>query len=140
MIQAYLLEVGIQTKLNLVERSLYTAMTYDGTAFDMEIMSPGGIDLPSAWQSSYDMTSYNGKDASGRSDEVLTDMIKKASTNEGFTDENINAVHEYVLEHVYDYGICQPQQCDVIRTDIGLKEMVTMAAGGVDYAACVYSK
>ena len=39
MIQAYLLEVGIQTKLNLVERSLYTAMTYDGTAFDIEYSS-----------------------------------------------------------------------------------------------------
>lgn len=138
MIQAYLLEIGVDLKLNIVERSLYTSMTYDGTAYDMIIMSNGATNLADLWSSSYDMNAYEGGDASGRHDEILTNMIYESRTNSGYTAENIEAVHQYLMEHLYDYGICQPQQCDIYNTSLGMIEQVPMLAGGLDFAACVY--
>jgi len=138
MIQAYLLEIGIDLKLNIVERSLYTAMTYDGTAYDMIIMNPGGTDLAGLWYNSYNMYAYEGGDASGRHDEILTNMLIKTSTNSGFTTENIEAVYQYLRENMYDYGICQPQQADIYSANINMIERVPMIGGGLDFAACVY--
>jgi len=138
MIQAYLLEIGVNLKINIVDRALYTSMTYDGSAYDMILLSIGGTDLAAFWKTRYDMTSYEGGDATGRHDQTLTDMVKEASTTKGFTEENIDAINQYVNDNGYAYGICQPEQCDAYNKKIGLTEQVILPMGGIDFIASVY--
>lgn len=140
MIQAYLLDVGINLKLNLVDRALYTASVTEGSAYDMVQVSAGGNDLPSFWSNRFDSRAYESGDATSRKDETLTDMIYSTWTSEGFTEENINAIHDYVNEHMYAYGICQPMTADVYSTGIGLKEKVMCQAGGIDFTASTYGQ
>lgn len=138
MIQSYLGEIGIDLKLNIVERSLYTASQVDGSQWDLQIISNGGVDLASSWIQSYDMNSYPSGDAASRKDATLTQMIHNSSTTAGFTSENINAVHDYLMEHLYDYGLCQAHQCDVYRADLGITQESYLFGGTLDFVSCVY--
>lgn len=138
MIQSYLGEIGINLKLNIVERSLYTASQVDGTQWDLQIISNGGVDLASSWIQSYDMNAYPGGDAASRKDATLTQLIHNSSTTAGFTTENINAVHDYLMEHLYDYGLCQGHQCDVYRADLGITQESYLFGGTLDFVSCVY--
>lgn len=138
MIQAYLLEVGINVKMNLVDRALYSASMNDGSAYDMIQVSAGGADFPSFWANRFDSTSFPNGDATGRKDETLTRMIQEASTTEGFTAANINAIHDYVNENLYGYNICQPMVADVYNSAIGMTQASAFYAGGIDYIASTY--
>ena len=138
MIQAYLLEIGINLKLKLVDRSLYSSSMTEGSAYDIVQVSAGGADYPTFWTNRFDNTSYPNGDATARNDETLTKMIKEASTTAGFTPENINAIHKYVNDNVYAYGICQPMIVDMYSASIGLTEASPFYAGGIDFIASTY--
>lgn len=138
MIQAYLLDVGINLKLKLVDRSLYSSSLTDGSTYDIVQVSAGGADYPSFWANRFDNTSYPNGDATSRNDETLTKMVKEASTTAGFTPENINAIHKYVNENAYAYAICQPMIVDMYSISIGLTEPSPFFAGGIDFIASTY--
>ena len=77
-------------------------------------------------------------DGTARNDETLTDMLYKTWTQEGFTEENIDAVHQYIIDHAYAYGICLPMAETIYSNKLGIKEVVNLASGTVDFAACTY--
>lgn len=140
MIQSYLGEIGVTLKLNIVDRALYTASGFDGSAFDMVIFNPGNADLANRWQSAWDITSYPDGDASGRNDTELYAMLCEAWSNAGFGDENINKIHDYLMENLYDYGMLQPNQCDIYRNTVGVSKEVYLFGGCLDFIACEYGK
>ena len=141
LIQAYLAEVGINLKLNIVDRALYTASSNDGSAFDVVIGSNGDMNLASYWLSCYDITAYPHGDSRGRNDTVLYDMIKNAWTNAGFTAENINAIHEYLAENILDYGLVQPYQCDMYnKQKLNITKLAYLLGGAIDFISCEYEQ
>ena len=140
MIQAYLLQAGINVKLNLVDQALYTATRLDGTQYDMTINTVGGDTLPDHWSIRYDPKAYKTGDGTARHDEVLGEMLYKTWTKEGFTEENIDAVHQYIKENMYAYGMVQPENIDIWRTDIGMTQDLHTNKGSVDFAASVYNQ
>ncbi len=140
MIQSYLLEAGINLKLNIVERALFSSMMYDGSGFDMKLDNPGGGDLVMLWEAAYSMNAYESGSSAGWHDAELTEMIETISTSEGYTEENIEKIHEYLMDQMQDYGICQPMQCDIYSTKLGIAEEVELPLGGIDFAASVYGK
>lgn len=139
MIQAYLLQVGINLKLNLVDQALYTATRLDGTQYDVTINTVGGDTLPDHWSIRYDPKAYKTGDATSRHDEELGALLYKAWTHEGFTEENIDAVHQYLKENMYAYGMVQPENTDIWRTDLGLTKAVHTNKGSVDFLSSVYT-
>lgn len=138
MIQSYLGELGINVKLNLVERALYSTQYLDPTTYDLLLVNTGSMDQASLYLNFFDMNSLEVGDHTGRKDEELTNLVYQAGTNAGFTEENIDKVHDYLQEHLYTYGICQPQQCDVYRSDLGITEQRTLFGGSVDFVASSY--
>lgn len=140
MVQGYLLQIGINAKLNLVDQALYTATRLDGTQYDMTINTVGGETLPDHWSIRYDYQGYKTGDATGRHDEELGELLYETWTQEGFTEENIDKVHEYLKENMYAYGMVQPENIDVWRADIGLTETVHTNKGSVDFSASVYNE
>lgn len=131
--------VGINVKLNLVQMALLTAIRLDGTQYDMFINQVGGITLANHWNTRYDARAYKTGDATSRHDMVLADMIRDASTVEGFTPENIDKVHEYIKENAYGYGMYQPQVIAVWRNGLGIKEVVNSNIKLVVPTACKYN-
>jgi len=100
LIQGFLLQVGINLKLDLVDQALYTASRLDGSLYDMTINTVGGESLPDHWSIRYDMNGYKTGDATSRHDEVLSNMLYETWTVEGFTEENIDKVHKYLKDNI----------------------------------------
>lgn len=140
MIQSYLLQAGINVELNLVDLALYTSIRLDGSQYDMTINTVGGETLPDHWSIRYDCNAYKTGDATARHDEELAELLYKTWTNAGFTEENIDAVHQYLKENMYAYGMVQPNNIDIWRSDIGLTEVMRTNKGSVSFSACVYSE
>lgn len=140
MIQAYLLQVGINLKLNLADQALLTSIRLDGTQYDMFINTVGGETLPDHWSIRYDSQAYKTGDATSRHDDQMDALLYKAWTRDGFTDENIDAVHQYIKENMYAYGMVQPKNIDIWRTDLGITKTVHTRKGSVDFAASEYAK
>ena len=138
MIQGYLLQAGINVKLNLVDSALYTATRLDGTQYDMTINTVGGDTLPDHWSIRYDMNAYKTGDATSRHDEELAELLYKTWTREGFVEENIDKVHQYLKENMYAYGMVQPENIDVWRTDIGMEKSIHTNKGSIDFSSSVY--
>lgn len=131
--------VGINVRLYLVQSALMTAIRLDGTQYDMFINQVGGFSLANHWNTRYDARSYKTGDATSRHDYVLSDLIAEASSVEGFTEENIDKVHNYIKEEAYGYGMYQPYILSVWRNDVGIKEVVNDVFKTVIPSACVYN-
>ncbi len=131
--------VGINVKLNLVDLALLTSIRLDGTKYDMFINQVGGITLANFWNTRFDANSYKTGDATSRHDYVLADLIKEASSVEGFTEENIDKVHNYIKEEAYGYGMYQPQTLAVWRNDVGVTKVVNDNIKCVIPSACEYN-
>ena len=86
------------------------------------------------------MNAYATGDACARHDEVLADMLYSTWTEDGFTEENIDAVHNYIKDNMYGFGMVQPSNIDIWRSDIGLTETVRTSKGSINWAASVYSE
>lgn len=140
MIQGYLLQAGINLKLNLVDQALYTASRLDGTQYDMTLGTVGGDSLPDHWSIRYDSKAYKTGDATSRHDPVMDDLLYAAWTRDGFVDANIDAVHQYLKENMYAYGMVQPENIDVWRADIGITKTIHTNKGSVDFSASVYGE
>ena len=140
MIQGYLLQAGINVKLNLVDQALYTATRLDGTQYDMTINTVGGDSLPDHWSIRYDSQAYKTGDATSRHDETMDGLLYKAWTRDGFVEENIDAVHQYLKENMYAYGMVQPENIDIWRSDLGMTKPIHTNKGSVDFSASVYGE
>ena len=138
MIQNNCLEAGINIKLNVLDNAAFSAQRFDGNNYDLIIISNGADSVTNFWSTRFDSTTYNLGDATSRQDSVLTDMIHEASTQAGYTTENINAVRNYINENMYGYGIAHPMTSDVFRADIGIKEFVETSFGIIDFVSSVY--
>jgi ABC-type transport system substrate-binding protein len=138
MIQNYLLAVGIKLKLNIVDSALYSVTRFDGSKYDMILVMVGAGSLPGVWSNRFDSTSYPKGDGTARKDEVLTKMIHATWSRKEFTEKNIDAIHKYVIDHVYGYGICFPEACTVISKKLSITNIVKLHSGNVDFVACSY--
>lgn len=139
MIQGYLAQVGINVTLNLVDQALLTSIRLDGSQYDMFINIVGGDWLSDHWATRYDMNAYATGDACARHDEVLAEMLYSTWTQDGFTEENIDAVHAYIRDNMYGFGMVQPNNIDIWRSEIGITEPVRNCKGSVNWASSVYN-
>lgn len=140
MIQGYLAQVGITVELNLADQALLTSIRLDGSQYDMFINTVGGDWLADHWSTRYDMNAYATGDACARHDEVLAEMLYETWTQDGYTEENIDAVHAYIRDNMYGFGMVQPSNIDIWRTEIGLATAVRTNKGSVNWAASVYNE
>ncbi len=140
MIQSYLMAVGINVKLNLVDQALLTSIRLDGSQYDMFINTVGGDMLPDHWSIRYDMNAYKTGDGTARHDEALAELLYSTWTREGFTEENIDKVHIYLKDNMYAYGMVQPSNVDIWRSDLGMTEEIRISQGSHNFAACSYQE
>lgn len=137
-IQAYLMAAGIECELNLVDNALFAASLYDGSQYDMILVSAGGMIITNLWSIRFDMNARESGDGTGRHDEVLTEMIYKTWVQDGFTPENINAIHEYIKENCICYGLYIPYYNSISTKASGIVSAPVGASGNPDYVAAIF--
>lgn len=138
MIQGYLLAIGINCDLKLLDNALFSASLFDGTQYDMILVSAGGMTIPNLWSNRFDMNAHEKGDSTCRRDETLTNMIYNTWTQDGFTEENIDAIHIYLKEHCIAYGLYLPWYDSIYRTKSGIGEVPVGASGNADFVAATF--
>ena len=94
-------------------------------------------ELPDFWSIRFDPASYPAGDATSRNDEELAELLYKTWTVDGYTEENINEVHNYIKEHAYGYGLVNPQVFSIWRNDLNMvKEVDGGISGYIVPSAC----
>lgn len=139
MIQAYCSEIGVNVKINAVETAQMVAIRLDGNQYDMFINTIGGTYCADHWSIRYDPNAYSTGDGTSRHDYVLGEMLYNTWTVEGYTQENIDAVHEYIRDNAIAYGMVNPTVFNVWNAKLGLTDKVLFANGGLAVQACEYT-
>lgn len=107
ILQAYLGQVGINATIDQYETTLAKTYMHDFSTFDIYINDAGSPDyIISTWISYLSNTIYEDQlNYAGVNDEVLEAMLQEAVNVNGHTSENMTALHEYIAEHAYMYGL-----------------------------------
>jgi len=130
LLQNYLAAVGINVELNAVDMALYTATRLDGTKYDMTINTVGGTSLADQWSIRFDPAAYALGDATSRKDYTLAEMLYKTWSLDGWTTENINAVHNYIKDNAIAYGLVNPQVFTIWNNKLNMKKAVKGGISG----------
>lgn len=138
MIMNYLMAVGINCEILTADSALFSSIRLDGTQYDILLHSIGAVYLPDHWSIRYDSAAYSTGDATSRHDEVLSQLLYDAWTLDGWNEENIDKVHDYLKDNAIAYGFINPQKFTVWNKDIQLKQEVKEIAGYIAPAASKY--
>lgn len=138
MIQAYCGQVGINVKVDARETAQMVAIRLDGSQYDMFINTIGGTYCADHWSIRYDPKAYATGDGTSRHDYTLGELLYKTWTVEGYTQENIDEVHNYIRDNAIAYGMINPTVFNVWNAKIGLSNPVLFANGGIAVQACDY--
>ena len=139
VIQAFCMQIGVNIKINSVDAAQLTAIRLDGNQYDMFINTIGGTYCADHWAIRYDPNAYQLGDGTARRDMVLGEMLYKTWTVDGYTQENIDAVHDYILSNGIAYGLIDPTTFCVWRNASGLQEEVKEFAGYINPACSTWS-
>lgn len=140
MIQGFLINVGINCELLTGDMAFISSMRLDGTQYDMFINTIGATFLSDHWSIRYDMNAYSTGDGTSRHDATLAEMLYSTWTLDGYTEENIDKVHKYLMDNGIARGLLNPQNFCVIRGDLKIVKKVTNQSGELAIVACEYGK
>ncbi len=138
VLQTYMLAVGINCKISLLDSALMASMRFDGSQYDMILVQAGGITITNWWGVRFDMNAYEKGDGTARNDETLTQLIYDSWTTAGYNEESIDAVNSYLNEHCYVYGLVNPDVNCVYRTDTGIVSAPVNCQGVADFVSAVF--
>lgn len=107
VIQAQLGELGIGVEINQLEPTVYNEIVKDPEQVgEMWIQAAAGGDFVfSPWQLVLDQNRNNGTTGNFFKDDDLQALLNTVASLEGFTPENVDAVHEYLKDKLYVYGL-----------------------------------
>ena len=138
VLQTYMLAIGINCKISLLDSALMASMRFDGSQYDMILVQAGGITITNWWGVRFDMNAYEKGDGTARKDETLTQLIYDSWTTAGYNEESIDAVNSYLNEHCYVYGLVNPDVNCVYRTDTGIVSAPVNCQGIADFVSAVF--
>ncbi len=138
-VQNFLMALGMNVSLESPDMALFTAQRLDGTKYDIVVLTVGGFSLADQWSIRFDPAAYETGDATSRHDYELAEMLYKTWTVDGWTEENIDAVHQYIKENAYAYGMVNPQVFTIWRADaVPATEVTGGLSNYVIPSACIY--
>lgn len=138
MIQSYLMAIGITVEINSLDSALWMATRLDGTQYDLFVNSIGGTFLSDAWAIRYDPAAYSTGDGTSRHDYDLAELLYKTWVPDGWTEENIDAVHYYLKDSAIAYGLHNPQIFTIWNSSIGVSKIVRRFNGQISVQSSVY--
>lgn len=140
VIQGYLMAVGINSEITNQTVNNYIPCLDDPTAWDITMSSENAASsnyLIAWWENQMNPAYFDGEQTlSHIRDEKLTELINTAKTPEGHTTENMDALQEYMNEHMYNYGMVGYYENLVAAnwiTDVYTEFRTQILPGGCEY-------
>ena len=139
ILQAMLAEIGIDLKLEGLPFPQYRAAegSSDGWDFCVANLSTSG-DLINLWSNYFDWNNNGGDRAKNFFvSEELQQLVTTASTVEGHTDENMDALWKFVMDNYLMYGLNLPMLNFVYNSDLitgfGFNHMGSVVPGACTF-------
>ncbi len=124
LMQNYMVAAGLNVKLDIRDSAGYMAIRLDGTQYDIVLNTIGAMTLASHWAIRYDANAYKSGDATSRKDQTLAELLYKTWTVDGYTEENIDAVHTYIKDNAYAYGLIDENVFTIWKKSANVKKAV----------------
>lgn len=139
MLQAYLLDTGINLEILTYEDALFNTYKYDETQFDilLEQTSWNGPTV-TTWRDKFDKRNFeNGKNGFiFANDDKLQTLLEEAVDVKTYSAEGVNDFHQYLKEQAYARGLFNQISYSVTRDCV--VEYTNYRAGALYPAGCVY--
>lgn len=106
-IQAYLLEVGIDVKIDAYQNNMLTSIAEDSTAWDLYLRQTASNNYATvAWSRPFSKDNYTtGGTCNFIFDDELQEKLAYVNTDEGHTEENVKELYNYIVDNAYGYGL-----------------------------------
>lgn len=138
IIQSYLLAIGINSEIFSYETAMFNEAKMDPSAYDLLINEFASTDyLVNIWKLILDANQYNGTTSNWVKDDYLQQLLETARSLEGHTQENVDALHYYVKDQAYLYGLIGGHDY-IVHVD-GITKVFLDARGFIIPGACEYS-
>ena len=122
-VQAYLMQIGINAEMNVVEGTTYGAYR-DGTSgqYELAYAGPGngGYVTSDLWNTLFNRNNYaSGATWAGLKDDNLQALYDAIAAPGGYTQENLNAFYDYITENALYYQIYSlPEYAAISKTTV----------------------
>lgn len=137
MIQALLLQIGINVEIVSEEETLVQTDMLDSDAWDLLITLAGGGYQIGEWNRVVNNQEFGtGYNMAFIADDTLQDYLVTCKTVDGHTDENLEEAHQYILDNAYYHAICSPQMNACYNEDFATlvyRESEFLLPGACDY-------
>ena len=111
MIQAYLGQIGVTVELQGLDFMSVQASQYDSKAYDLLIKQTGSTDyIVNQWKLCWDARDYmsvTGGTANFVQDDKLQSLMEAALSVDTYGKDTIDAVHDYLVEQCYGFGMVE---------------------------------
>lgn len=139
MMQAYLLETGINLEILTYDNALFNTYKYDETQFDilLEQTSWNGATV-TTWRDKFDQRNFeNGKNGFIFADDAeMQNLLITALDVSTYSADGVNSFHQYLKEQAYARGLFN-QICYSVTRDC-VTEYMNYRAGALYPAGCKY--
>ncbi len=137
IIQSYLLEIGLNCELLGYESALYQTYKTEAGEWDIILDEKQSVDYVTSLASTLQVSGSTPAICLVE-DEKLQELVSLVQSNEGHTEENINAYMGYIKDECYVYAICQANIYHV--TESSINGIVTNFKGWLLPGCAVYTE
>ena len=110
MIQTLLLNAGIKTEIKAEDGTMLEDDMLNADSWDILYKDCGGSSQVGEWNRFVNYNEFGtGKNMSFIQDDQLQKLYETASSISGHTKENMNTIHNYILQNGYYYALCSPE-------------------------------
>ncbi len=140
IIQSYLLQLNIKSDIQIYDSALFNTNMYDPNQWDILVNTYGFTNYTAdGWLLRLDRTGFsNNKTGGFVNDDTLQKLVEDACNIQTHSQETVDAVHEYLKEKAYVYGLYTPYKYVVARNSVN--KIVTHPWGQIIAGACEYAK
>jgi ABC-type transport system substrate-binding protein len=139
IIQAELLDIGVNSKVDSYEEALFQSYLADPTQWDIQLNTKGsGGYLASMWQFVFDAGQYTYGTQNFVKDDKLQQLVVAVSSIAGHTPENVDAFHQYLKDQAYASGLYNAYSYAVGKstvTSIPYYSKPFVLAGGLTFSS-----
>jgi ABC-type transport system substrate-binding protein len=137
-VQAYLLEIGINVKIETYDGASFGANKYDETKYDIKLDVSTYECLADLWTQFLSNEGHkDGKNYAFVKDDKLQALLDGCTLSTNHTPENMNLAHQYIKDMAYCYGLYSKEDFDVTSTKV--TDLVRHCKLYVMPGACTYN-
>lgn len=140
MIQGFLGQIGITSEIRIADSANFNTIAYDSEQWDVLVTNKATSNYcVTNWKNCFSKDYFTwGGTINFAYDDELQELVSTARTESTHNEETVSAVHEYIVDNAYGYGLVNLVNNYVIPSYI--TDVVCSYKGAVMPGACTYTE